>query len=225
MTGNERLTGYLNSLYPGNSDFLEQLEKRCIVERIPIIRKETQSFLRFILSLKDPRNILEIGAATGFSSIFMAEYSSEETRITTIENYEKRIAEARSNIESSGYSDKIRLIEGNAEDVLPTLEPGYDMIFIDAAKAQYPVYLKEAKRLLLPGGLIIADNCLQEGDILESRYAVERRDRTIHKRMREFLREITSMEGYTSTLLSAGDGIAIACKNEKTGTPDPGKGT
>ena len=216
MTGNERLTGYLNSLYPGNSLFLEQLEKRCIAERIPIIRKETQSFLRFILSLTDPRNILEIGAATGFSSIFMAEYSSKESRITTIENYEKRITEARENIENSGYSERIRLIEGDAEDVLPALETGYDLIFIDAAKAQYPFYLTESKRLLLPGGVILADNCLQEGDILESRYAVERRDRTIHKRMREFLREITSMEGYTSTLLSAGDGIAVSFKHEKT---------
>ncbi len=212
----DRLTGYINSLYSGNSGILDKLEKQALLDRIPIIRKDAQAFLRFILFSSGPREILEIGTATGFSAIFMAEYTSPGTKITTIENYERRIPIARENIENAGYSGKIKLLEGDASEILSTLEPGYDLIFIDAAKAQYPFYLKESKRLLRTGGYIVADNCLQEGDILESRYAVERRDRTIHRRMREFLREITSMEGYSSVLLPTGDGIAVAYKYEET---------
>ncbi|MBQ9550368.1 MAG: O-methyltransferase [Lachnospiraceae bacterium] len=214
MVGNERLTGFVNSLYKGNTPFLEALEREAREDDIPVIRKDTQAFLRFLLKEHDPGSILEIGAAVGFSAIFMAEYSSPECRIRTIENYEKRIAPARQNIERSGYSHKIRLICKDAAEILPALQEGFDMIFIDAAKAQYPFYLKEADRLINPGGLIIADNCLQEGDILESKFAVERRNRTIHKRMREFLKEITASERYTAAVLPIGDGIAVAVKDK-----------
>ncbi len=215
MIGNERLTGFINSLYKGNTPFLDALEREARDNRIPVIRKDTQAFLRFILKERNPGSILEIGAAVGFSAIFMAEYTSPECRISTIENYEKRIAPALRNIEKSGYSDKIRLISGDAADILPALQESFDMVFIDAAKAQYPFYLKEADRLIKPGGLIIADNCLQEGDILESRYAVERRNRTIHKRMREFLKEITASDRFTAALLPIGDGIAVAVKDNE----------
>ena len=214
MLGDERLTGYINSLYRGNTQFLDDLEKEAKKKQIPVIRKDTQAFLRFIIAEHNPQNILEIGAAVGFSAIFMAEYSSDKCRIRTIENYNKRVDPARKNIEKSGFSHKIELIEGDAAEVLPALQEGFDMIFIDAAKAQYPFYLKEADRLLIPGGIIVADNCLQEGDILESRFAVERRNRTIHKRMREFLKEVTASENFTSAVLPIGDGIAVAIKNE-----------
>ncbi len=213
MLGNERLTGYIDSLYKGNTEFLDRLEKEALSRRIPIIRKETQALLRFLLRLRKPGRILEIGTAVGFSAILMAEYSEDHCRISTIENYEKRIPVARKNIEESGHAEKIRLLAGNAEDILPTLREGFDMIFIDAAKAQYPFYLKEAERLLDEGGLIAADNCLQDGDILESRYAVERRNRTIHKRMREFLHEISVSEVFTSVVLPIGDGVTLAVKN------------
>ena len=213
MLGNERLTGYIDSLYKGNTEFLDRLEKEALSRRIPIIRKETQALLRFLLRLRKPGRILEIGTAVGFSAILMAEYSEAHCRISTIENYEKRIPVARKNIEESGHAEKIRLLAGNAEDILPTLREGFDMIFIDAAKAQYPFYLKEAERLLDEGGLIAADNCLQDGDILESRYAVERRNRTIHKRMREFLHEISVSEVFTSVVLPIGDGVTLAVKN------------
>lgn len=213
MLGNERLTGYIDSLYKGNTEFLDRLEKEALSQRIPIIRKDTQALLRFLLKLRKPGRILEIGTAVGFSAILMAEYSEDHCRISTIENYEKRIPVARKNIEESGHSEKIRLLTGNAEDILPTLREGFDMIFIDAAKAQYPFYLKEAERLLDAGGLIAADNCLQDGDILESRYAVERRNRTIHKRMREFLHEVSVSEVFTSVVLPIGDGVTLAVKN------------
>ena len=210
----ERLTGYINSLYKGNTVFLDELEKRAIATGVPIIRKDTQAFLRFIIASHDPKEILEIGTATGFSCILMAEYSSADTRITTIEKYGKRIPIAEENIKASGYSDRIRLITEDASEVLPSLQKSFDMIFIDAAKAQYPFYLNEADHLLKKGGIIVADNCLQGGDILESKFAVERRNRTIHKRMREVLKEITSREEYTSAVLPIGDGVAVAYKRQ-----------
>ena len=212
----DRFTGFLSSLYPENTDFLNCLEKEALKDDVPIIRKDTQGFLKFLLSVKKPEKILEIGTAVGFSAILMAEYSPADTKIITIEDYEKRIPKARENIEKAGLSDKIELLEGDAAKIMPELKERFDLIFIDAAKAQYPVYLSESKRLINPGGFIAADNCLQGGDILESRYAVERRDRTIHKRMREFLKEITSMEGFTSVLLPVGDGLAVAYRNEET---------
>lgn len=196
----------------GNTPFLNELEKIARKTYVPIVKKETQRLLKFLLSLYNPSNILEIGAAIGFSSILMAEYSSEKTKITTIENYEKRIPIARENILKSGYSEKIRLIEGDAEKVLPELVTEYDMIFIDAAKAQYPYYLEESARLLRPHGLLVADNCLQEGDIFESKFAVTRRDRTIHKRMREFLYNVSHDSRFSTTVLPVGDGVTLAVK-------------
>ncbi|XME02785.1 O-methyltransferase [Lachnospiraceae bacterium C1.1] len=212
MIVNDRCVAYINSLDMGNTPFLNDLEKKAKKARVPIIKKETQRLLKFLISAHAPQKILEIGAAVGFSSILMAEYSSEKTKITTIENYDKRIPLAKENIENSGYSSKIRLLEGNAEDILPTLEGGYDMIFIDAAKAQYPYYLKESVRLLDKGGLLVADNCLQEGDIFESKFAVERRDRTIHKRMREFLYDVSHDERFSTVILPIGDGVTTAIK-------------
>ena len=215
MLGNDRLTGYIDSLYKGNTDFLDRLEKEALSRHIPIIRKDTQALIRFILAVKKPGQILEIGTAVGFSAILMAEYSGDDCRITTIENYKKRVPLAKKNIEESGFSHRIKLMEGDADLILPSLQESFDMIFIDAAKAQYPFYLKEAERLLNPTGLIAADNCLQDGDILESRYAVERRNRTIHKRMREFLHEITASDKFTSVVLPIGDGVTLAIKDHE----------
>lgn len=210
----ERLTGFINSLYKGNTAFLDEVEKKALDTGVPIIRKETQAFLRFIIALKDPKEILEIGTATGFSCILMAQYSSKETKITTIEKYEKRLPIAEENIRASGFSDRIELIKEDASIVLPSMQKSFDMIFIDAAKAQYPFYLKEAAHLLKKGGVIVADNCLQEGDILESKFAVERRNRTIHKRMREFLKDVTSSDEYTTAVLALGDGVTVAYRHQ-----------
>ena len=213
MIVNERCVAYINSLNRGNTPFLNNLEKDARDGRVPIIRRETQTLLKFLLAVHRPKKILEIGAAVGFSSILMAEYSDKEAHITTIENYEKRIPVARENISASGYADKITLHAGNAEEILPTLEAGYDMVFIDAAKAQYLYYLEESARLLVSGGMIVADNCLQDGDIIESKFAVTRRDRTIHKRMREFLYNINNDERFTTVTLPVGDGVTLAVRN------------
>ena len=186
MIVEERLVAYIHSLETENSEILEQIEKEALDTFVPIIRKEMQSFLKVLLRVKRPLNILEVGTAVGFSAILMSEYVPEECRITTIENYEKRIPIARENFKRAGKEEQITLIEGDAFEVLKTLQDSYDFIFMDAAKGQYIAYLPEVMRVLSPGGILVSDNVLQNGEIIESRFAVERRDRTIHSRMREY---------------------------------------
>ncbi|SFK77212.1 Predicted O-methyltransferase YrrM [Lachnospiraceae bacterium KH1T2] len=210
MIVNERCTAFINSLNTGNTPFLNEIEKNARQTWVPIIRKETQTLLKFLLAEHRPETILEIGAAVGFSAILMAQYS--EAQITTIENYDVRIPIAKENFEKSGFKDRITLLEGNAEEILPTLNGSYDMIFIDAAKAQYPYYLEEAKRLLKKGGLLVADNCLQDGDVFESKFAVNRRNRTIHKRMRDFLYSVTHDAEFSASVLPVGDGVTLAVR-------------
>lgn len=201
---------FLASLDPGNSVFLNALEDKARREYIPIIRHETQSVLRVLLTQTRPAEILEVGTAIGFSAILMCENS--EARITTIENYEKRIEPARENFKKAGVSDRVNLIYGDAMEVLPRLTGPYDFIFMDAAKGQYIRFLPEVLRLLAGGGMLVSDNVLQDGDILESHYAVERRNRTIYKRMREYLYELTHREELVTTILPIGDGLALTVK-------------
>ena len=203
---------FINSLERENTPFLEELEKKAKEDSVPIIKKEAQSLLKILLNIKKPQRLLEIGTAVGFSAILMAEYGPEDLQIVTIESYEKRIREAQDNIKASGYGDRIRLIEGDAAKVLPELEGCFDMIFMDAAKGQYINFLPEVKRLLSDGGILVSDNCLKGGDILESRFIVERRDRTIHRRMRDYLYAVKNDPDLESAVLSAGDGITISVK-------------
>ena len=194
----------------GNSDFLSRLEEAAQEAYVPIIRRETQSVLRVLLTAVRPETILEVGCAVGFSAILMCENSN--AHITTIEIYEKRIEAARANFEAAGVSDRVHLIFGDAQDVLPELDGPYDFIFMDAAKGQYIHFLPEIMRLLAPGGMLVSDNVLQNGDILESHYAVERRNRTIYKRMREYLHEISHRDDLVTTILPIGDGLAVSVK-------------
>lgn len=212
MITDERFSSYLNSLYGDNTLLLQQLEEEAHRDNVPIIRKETQQLLKVLLSLKQPSAILEVGAAIGFSSILMAQYNPAECKITTIENYEKRIPVARENIKKAHKDDVITLLEGDATDILKQLEGPYDFIFMDAAKAQYIVFFPEVKRLLAPGGMLISDNVLQDGDVVQSRFAVTRRNRTIHKRMREYLYALTHDEELDTTVLTVGDGVTISVK-------------
>lgn len=166
--------------------------------------REMQSFLKVFLKMKQPKRILEVGTAVGFSAVFMAQYGEPDAEITTIENYEKRIPIARENFEKSGFADRITLIPGDAAEVLKTLDGPYDFIFMDAAKGQYIHFLPEVLRVLDKNGVLITDNVLQDGDVIESRFAVERRNRTIHKRMREYLFELTHNEGLLTCGRAAG---------------------
>lgn len=212
MIVDERLVTYINSLEQGNTEILDVIEQEAIKDYVPIVRKEMQTFLKMILELKQPERILEVGTAVGFSAILMAEYNPKPCKITTIENYAKRIPIARENFKRAGKEEQIELLEGDATEILKTLQEPYDMIFMDAAKGQYLNFLPDIMRLLNDGGILISDNVLQDGDIVESRFAVTRRNRTIHKRMREYLYTLTHHEELTTTVLPVGDGITISVK-------------
>lgn len=216
MIVEERLVTYINSLDRGNTGLLDAIEAEAVRDYVPIIRKEMQSFLKMMLQLQQPRRILEVGTAVGFSAILMAEYNPKPCEITTIENYEKRIPIARENFKRAGKQDMIELLEGDAAQVLKTLQEPFDFIFMDAAKGQYLNFLPDILRLLSPGGILISDNVLQDGDIVESRFAVTRRNRTIHKRMREYLYELTHHEELVTTVLPVGDGITVSVKKGRT---------
>ena len=214
MITDERLSAFIDSLDKGNTPFLDEIEKHAISTQVPIIRKSMQSLLKFILAYAKPKNILEVGTAIGFSALLMSEYGPEDCHITTIEKYEKRIPAARENFCKAGCGEKITLLEGDAMELLPTLEEEYDMIFMDAAKGQYIHFLPEILRLLRPGGLLISDNVLQEGDIIESRFAVTRRNRTIHARMREYLYELKHHPMLETVILPVGDGVTLSTKQQ-----------
>ena len=215
MIVEERLVDYLHSLETENSEILEQIEREALNDGVPIIRKEMQSFLKVLLRIKNPLHILEVGTAVGFSAILMSEYVAENCKITTIENYEKRIPVARDNFKRAGKEAQITLIEGDAMEVLKGLEGSYDFVFMDAAKGQYIAYLPEVLRILSPEGILVSDNVLQNGEIIESRFVVERRDRTIHSRMREYLYTLKHHEELETSILPLGDGVALSIKKEQ----------
>ena len=169
----ERMAVYLSSLESGNGPFLDALEREAARCEVPMIRQDMQSFLRVLLAIRRPKHILEVGTAVGFSALLMAQNTEPDCRITTIENYEKRIVQARENIAQAGMEERITLLEGDAAEVMRGLTGPYDLIFMDAAKGQYLRFLPEALRLLCTGGVLISDNVLQEGDIIESFRMVE----------------------------------------------------
>ncbi len=212
MIVDERMVTYIRSLESPEREIIERIEEEALDAYVPIIRKETQSFLKVLMMMKQPKRILEIGAAVGFSAILMSEYMPADGQITTIENYEKRIPVARENFRRAGKEEQITLLEGDALEIMRTLEGPYDFIFMDAAKGQYIHYMPEAIRLLSPGGVLMSDNVLQDGDLIESRFAVERRNRTIHSRMREYLYELKHDERLLTTILPLGDGVALSIK-------------
>lgn len=233
MIVDENIVAYINSLEVDLPEYLNRLEKKALNDEVPIVRKEAQTLLRFFLQMKRPKQILEVGAAVGFSSSFMSEYMPENCRITTIEKVEMRIVEAKKNLSLARRANDITLMMGEALDALKLLNGGnpetkiemffpgnqeiplssqYDFIFMDAAKAQYMNFLPEIMKLLEPGGLFITDNVLQEGSIARSKYSITRRDRTIHVRVREYLYALTHMEDLETMILPVGDGMAISIR-------------
>ncbi len=236
MIKNERLTAYIHSLDKGYPPVLEQLEREARQAQVPIIRKETQSFLRVQLAAVRPRRILEVGTAVGFSALLMCEYAPADCQITTIENYGPHIEAAKENFRRYDFRGQIQLLEGDAGEILGKMKGSSELIFMDAAKGQYIRWLPDILRLLAPGGMLLSDNVLQEGDIVESRFLVERRNRTIHKRMREYLYELAHHRELHTSVLPLGDGLAVSvkkvCENggncigteqEETGAANTGK--
>ncbi len=212
MIIDERMSAFIDSFDKGNPPYLDEIEKYARETQVPVIRKSTQSLLKFLLELLKPKSILEVGTAVGFSALLMSEYAPGDCRITTIEKYEKRIPIARENFRRAGREDRITLLEGDAADILKTLEGPYELIFMDAAKGQYIHFLPDILRLQAPGGLLVSDNVLQDGDVMESRFAVTRRNRTIHARMREYLFELKHHSGLETVILPVGDGVTLSIK-------------
>lgn len=208
---------FLHSFDRDKPAYLNELEKYAIKTNVPIIRPQMQSLLRLLVTWGRPMHILEVGTAIGFSALFLSEYAPVGCQITTIEKYEKRILLAKENFEMAGKADCITLLEGDAAELLASMkdEGAYDMVFMDAAKGQYIHFLPDILRLLSPEGLLVSDNVLQEGELIESKYAIIRRNRTIHNRMREYLYALTHCDVLETTILPIADGVALSCKKRK----------
>lgn len=213
MLQNPHMSEYLLSLEPDLPDYLENMRIDAAKREVPIIRREAQSLLRFLVKLTEPKQILEVGTAIGFSACVLSEFVPNAT-ITTIEKVPARIEEAKSNFEKY-HKDRITLLEGDAAEVLKQLtENGkrYDFIFLDAAKAQYGVYYPYLFSMMNEGAVLVTDNIFQEGSLADSKFMVTRRNRTIHMRMREYVNMIVSDENLSTVLLPVGDGMALSIK-------------
>ena len=217
MVDYERFESFLESLPDDLPGYLMDLELENIRANIPIIRKGSQRLIRFMLELKKPVKVLEVGTATGFSSIFMLEFLDKKAGITTIEKMKERIDKAEETFRNLDKNKQITLIKGDAIEILADLvskNKTFDFIFMDAAKGQYINFFENIKKLLVPGGMLITDNMLQEGRLLDSRYTVVRRDRTIHQRMREYVNVLMTDKNFETILLASGDGMAVSIKKQ-----------
>ncbi len=222
----ERLSVFIESMISPNPPFLQELEQEALAQRVPIIRPQTQSLIKFLMETLAPKRILEVGTAVGFSALLMRSCAPEGCRITTIEKMDARADEAlenfrRAQIETGSGAGQIELLRGDAAEILAGLPTpaqegeAFDFVFLDAAKGQYIRYLPELKRLMRPGSVMLSDNILKDGEILESKFAVTRRNRTIHKRMHEFLQAITTDTDFRTVIMETGDGAAMSVLRRK----------
>ncbi len=213
MIADSRITDYILSLETGQGQLCDRIEQEALAARVPIIRRETAALLKTLVAAKAPRAILEIGTAVGYSALLMARVMPADCRITTIEKYEKRIPVARENFRLAGEEERITLLEGDADEILDRLRgSSFEFVFMDAAKAQYLGWLPKLMELMPVGALLVSDNVLQDGDIVQSRFAVERRNRTIHGRMREYLYELKHNRALETSILPVGDGVALSVR-------------
>lgn len=212
MIVNERVTSFIHSLDRDDEGIVGEIEREALADKVPIIRKETKEWVKTMLLIKQPLKVLEVGTAVGFSAIYMSRFLPEGGHITTIEKWEPRIEKAKINFKRADVEDVITLLEGDAAKWLKELDDSFDFIFMDAAKGQYIHFLPDVIRLLAPNGILISDNVLQDGEILDSRYIVERRNRTIHSRMREYLYTLKNHESLETSVIPLGDGVALSVK-------------
>ena len=213
MIVDNRITEYLHSLEKSRGELLDTIEKKAVEEGVPIIRSETAALLRSLTAALRPENILEIGTAVGYSALQMSQVMPLNCHITTIEKYEKRIPEAKENFKKAGEESRITFLEGDADMWLKELKgKQFDLVFMDAAKGQYLNWLPLLLDLMPVGAVLISDNVLQDGDVVQSRFAVQRRNRTIHSRMREYLYELKNMEEFETAVIPIGDGVTISTR-------------
>lgn len=208
----DRVIAYINSLDRGHGALCDRIAGEAREALVPIIRQETAAFLKSMVACVRPMRILEVGTAVGYSALLMAQVMPENAHITTIEKFKPRIPKALAHFEEAGMAERITLLEGDAQEILETLEGTYDFIFMDAAKGQYIHWLPRILELMHPGSVLFSDNVLQDGDIIESRFAVERRNRTIHARMREYLYTLKHTDCLETSILPVGDGVALSVK-------------
>ena len=216
MDKKERISQFIQSFLPERNAFLERVRKEALSEAVPILREETAALLRVCLKTKDKPRILELGTAVGYSALVMMDAIEGEGEIVTVENFPPRIEKAKENFGASPYKDKICLMEGDGAEILEELlekKEQFSFIFLDAAKAQYPLWFPSLLKLLSSGGILFCDNILQGELLLESRFYLERRQRTIHKRMREFLRLLQREKSLETSILPIGDGVSLSIKN------------
>lgn len=213
MIADQRIIEYIDSLESSQGSLLDSIEREARETRVPIIRRETGALLRTLIAALSPSRILEIGTAVGYSALLMCRVMPEDCRITTIENYEKRIPVARENFRRAGEEKRITLLEGDAGEWLKRLDgERFDLVFLDAAKAQYAAWLPSILNVMPAGSVLISDNVLQDGEVALSRFALPRRDRTIHSRMREYLYELKHNEILETAILPVGDGVAVSTR-------------
>ncbi len=191
-----------------NKEELEKIKRKALEDHIPIIMDDTLEVIEKELKQNPPKKILEIGAAVGYSAMCFSEFLVEGGRIDTIERDEERIAEAKENFKKVGVQDKIKLYEGDAVEILPTLDDKYDMVFIDAAKGKYPFFLKESLRMINEKGIIFADNILYKGYVM-SDYN-KHKQRTAVRNLREYIKEVSENPNLETEILEVGDGLAIS---------------
>ena len=211
MITNPKVLEYLDIISPVNSKAIEEIRAEAKRNYIPIIKRDTENFLKFVLKMQNPGSILEIGCAVGYSAAVMLENSDAD--IVTVEKMPERVEEAKRNIKYADFESRASILEGDAGDILKSLaDKGekFDFIFMDAAKAQYITWLPVVKKLLKESGMIFSDNCLQEGDLAESSFAIRKRDKTIHKRMREYIDLLLHDETLESWIFSIGDGVLLS---------------
>ena len=191
-----------------NKEELEKIKQKALEEHIPIIMDDTLEVIETQLKEKPPKRILEIGAAVGYSAMCFSEFLADGGKIDTIERDEERIKEAKINFKNVGVEEKIKLYEGDAVEILPTLNEKYDMVFIDAAKGKYPFFLKEALRMINENGIIFADNILYKGYVM-SDYN-KHKQRTAVRNLREYIKEVSENPNLETEILEVGDGLAIS---------------
>lgn len=211
MITNPKILEYLDIISPVNSKAIEEIRAEAKRNYIPIIKRDTENFLKFVLKMQNPGSILEIGCAVGYSAAVMLENSDAD--IVTVEKMPERVEEAKRNIKYADFESRTSILEGDAGEILKNLaDKGekFDFIFMDAAKAQYITWLPIVKKLLKESGMIFSDNCLQEGDLAESSFAIRKRDKTIHKRMREYIYLLLHDETLESWIFSIGDGVLLS---------------
>ncbi len=208
------LAEYVDDLQPLCKGKLGEMQKAAYEEGLPIIPNDVAKLMGFVLGIKRPARILEIGMAVGFSASYMSSFLPEDGSIITIDRYPMMIEQAKANFKKLGLEDKITILEGDANTILPTLDGKFDFVFMDAAKGQYIYMLPHVLRLTEPGSIIMVDDVLQDGRVAQGYTDIPRRQRTIHKRLNDFLYEITHNDKLRTAILTIGDGVALIEKLE-----------